>query len=430
MIGNLMRNSFLASAAMFSPPDSAGSDAGDGGEQTVDTGGAAAGESADAGDAGDTGGATGGDAGDAGAAPAATEDHSKPRVETVTDSVRRAVAESKEKAAATKDGKGGKKDKTQTDGATAGDKVAAKAGSETPADGDPATAPQATSGPPNAWNKEAKAIWEGLPDVAKQAITQRETDTAKGVQELRTRYQDIDTAIAPYKAVMTQNNVTPGQAINQLFKWHMELAGPNKVQAFRELAKSFSIDPATIAAAPEATAEKPAGVDQGNNEIPENLRPVITDLETRLKKFEENESAATKAAAQQTWVNWSKDKPHAEKVRGLMANLINSDLALMQAGQPQVSNTIKNGTIDMDAAYQAATFAHPEVRQALLQEDQTRRDKEARAAAEKAKKASAGLRTGAPAGAVDTSKSNAPRVESVKESITRALAEVRGSTQH
>jgi hypothetical protein len=227
---------------------------------------------------------------------------------------------------------------------------------------------------------------------------------------------------------MTQNNVTPAQAISQLFKWHMELAGPNKVQAFQQLAKSFGLDPATIAAAP-AAAEKPADGANPDNTIPENLRPVITNLESRLKAFEEKDSAAMQNAAKQTWTNWSKDKPHAEKVRGLMANLINSDLALIQAGQPQISNTIKDGSIDMDEAYQAATYAHPEVRAALLQEEQARRDKETRAAAEKARKAGASLKSGAPAGTVNGNPNNAPKVETVAESIRRALAEVRG-TQH
>ena len=428
----MIRNFLLSSTAMFAPPDAPGGAPADGGDQVVDTG--------------DTGGATddGGGAppadAPAGAAAAATskEDHAKPRVEGITDSIKRAVSETKERAEAAakaKTTKAASKDKTQPDGAT-GD-AAAKADSEAATDGNTATAQQAASGPPKAWSKEEKALWNDLPETARAAILRREADTEKGVRELQTRYQDIDSAIAPYKAVMTQNNVTPGQAINQLFKWHMELAGPNKVQAFQALAKSFNIDPATIAAASAATTEKPAaGADQGN-EIPENLRPIITDLQTqlrtqneRLKAFDDRESAATKTAAEQTWVNWSKDKPHAETVRVLMAHLINSDLALVQAGQPQVSKTITtDGKIDMDAAYQAAMYAHPEVRATILQEEQAKRDKEARAAAEKARKAGASVRTGAPAGTI-TPTSDKPRVETVAESIKRALAEVRGNTQH
>lgn len=411
----------MLSSAAFSPPDVPGSDpGGDVLEATETTGG----------EGGTEGGAEASPEPAAPSAAAPKEDHAKPRVEPIGDSVKRAVAEETEKAnaAAAKAKTAKSKNSTQA-GAQTGDP--AKPSSDTKTDGNTETAPQAQSAAPKAWSKEEKALWNDLPEPARAAILRREADTEKGVNELRTRYQDIDTAVGPYKAVMTQNNVTPAQAISQLFKWHMELAGPNKVQAFQQLAKSFGIDPATIAAAPATTEAKPAGnADQGNS-IPDNLRPVITNLETRLKTFEEQNAAQARNAAQQTWENWAREKPHAEKVRGLMANLINSDLALMQAGQPQVFNTINPQTmsIDMDAAYEAATYADRGVRATILQEDQAKRDKEARAAAEKAKRAGASLRPGAPAGAVNSNPSNAPRVETVAESIKRALAEVRG-TQH
>lgn len=428
----MIRN-FMTSTAAFSPPDDGGSSGGDVTE-VVDTGGGDTGGD----DAG--GGDTGGNEVPADAAPGvqaaqtSKDDHSKPRVETISDSIKRAVNETNEKAnaaaAAAKAGKKGGKDTTQAGGAKPGD-TAAKPSSETTTDGNTGTAPQAASAPPKAWSKEEKALWNDLPEAARAAITRREADTEKGVQELRTRYQDIDSAVAPYKAVMTQNNVTPAQAITQLFKWHMELAGPNKIQAYVQLGKSFGIDPATVAAAlATQQTEKPADADQGNP-IPENLRPVISGLETRIKSFEEQNALAVQNAAKQTWINWSKDKPYAEKVRGLMANLINSDLALIQAGQPQISNTInpQSMSIDMDAAYQAAVYAHPEVRATLIQEEQAKREREAKAAAEKARKAGTGMRSGAPAAPVGNSQSNAPKVETVAESIRRALAEVRG-TQH
>ena len=354
------------------------------------------------------------------AAERTSVDQDKPRVESVSDSIRRALIESKNKAR-----DAAAKKSTQTDGAKTGDTVTAKSSSETTQTGNTETAPQGKSGAPQAWKAEEKALWDSLPEVARAAITRREADTAKGVQELRQRYQDVDAAIAPYQAVMTQNRVTPGQAINQLFKWHMELAGPNKVEAFKTLAKNFGVDPATLAAAQTSAAP---GADPTNS-IPENLRPVISGLETRIKGFEDNVNAQAQLAAQQTWANWSKDKPHAEKVRALMANLINSDLALMQAGQPQISNTIKNGSIDMDRAYESAVYAHPEVRIAVMQDEQLKRDAAAKAAAVAARKAGTSLRSGAPAGAMNGNSSNAPKVETARESIMRAFAEVRG-TQH
>ena len=340
------------------------------------------------------------------------------RVESIRDSIKGAFKEAKEKAEIKP------ADKTNlkpTNGADAGDKTV-KPSSDTKTTDDTKTALQAKSGPPVSWKAEEKAIWDSLPDAAKAAINRREADTTKGVQELKTKYQDIDTAVAPYHAVMKQNNVTPAQAINQLFKWHMELAGPNKVQAFQQLAKNFGIDPATLAT---VQSQLPNGADQ-NTQIPDNLKPIITGLETRLKSFEEQNALQTQNAAKQTWANWSKDKTHAEKVRGLMANLINSDMALIQAGQPQVSNTINSaGSIDMDAAYNAAIYAHPETRALVLQEEQAKKDAEAKAAAEKARKAAKSLNTGAPAGKLNGSNGSAPKVQSIKDSIVSAIAEVR-----
>jgi hypothetical protein len=358
--------------------------------------------------------------------PSVTENE-KPRVESVTESVRRAFAETKAKAdAAEKAPKPLKTPKSSQDaGATHSDATA-----KTSEDGSTAKTDQgakAPDGPPASWTAAEKQIWPTLPDALKNAVLKHDQNTRKGVAELQTKYQEVDAAIAPYHAVMRQNNVTPGQAINQLFKWHMELAGPNKIEAFRTLAKNFGVDLSTVAAGSNHGAQ--ANADPLSS-LPENLRPIITGLETRLKGFEEQNASAMQIAAKQTWDNWSKDKPHAERVRGLMAQLINGDLALIQAGQPQVSNTIRNGSIDMDSAYNAAIYANPEVRSAILQEEQGKRDAEAKAAAARARKAGASLRSGAPAGPVSGSaNSSAPRAESVKESIVRALAEVRG-TQH
>lgn len=398
---------WLSTVAHFSPPDDLGSGAG--ASETVVPGA----EHVEA------GGTPGAGAPDTAVAGKAAEPQ---RQETPQESVRRALKETKDKTAGTAPAVKDKKSPPAA-GAPTGDAPAKPVSGETPV-GNTEPAPQGGTGAPAAWKAEEKAIWDSLPEVARQAVLRREADTAKGVQELRTKYQEIETAVAPYSATIKQHGKTPGQAVEMLFKWNMELAGPNKVQAFKALAQSFGVDLATLANA-AASPQGAPGAGQ-TNPIPENLRPVISDLETRLKGFEENASAQQQAAAQQTWQNWSKDKTHAEKVRGLMAQLINGDLALIQAGQHQVSNTVKNGSIDMDAAYQAAIYAHPEVRALVLQEEQAARDKTARTAAEAARKAGAGLRPGAPAGARHVDAGGAPRVETVQESIKRALAEVRG----
>lgn len=350
--------------------------------------------------------------------PEAPATEEAPRVETVTQSIRRALKETKEKAAAPK-----APAKTPTEGAPAGGDTVTNVSTTKP-EGNTETISQGSTGAPQSWKAEEKAIWDSLPDIAKSAISRREADTAKGVQELRSRYQDIDAAVAPYAAVLKQNSVSPAQAITKLFQWNMELAGPNKVMAARALLSSFGIDPATLAVAPT-----PGMTQDATQTIPDSIRPVLSSLEARLQGFESSVAAQQQSAAQQQWASWSKDKPHVEQVRALMANLAQSDLALLQAGQPQVSNIIDTNTmtIDMDRAYEAAIYAHPEVRKAVLLDEQKKRDAEAKAAAEKARKAGASMRSGAPAGVLANGRDNTPRAESPRESIQRALAELRGA---
>lgn len=404
-----MKMHFLSSVARFAPPD----DLGGGIAEPTGTG-TPSNDAPAGGSDGTPAGGTGGQQ--------TPQDDAAPRVESISDSIKRAVSETKQKADAGKKPPATQKS-PQTPGAPSGD-VSAKPGSDPTVQGNTETVPQGQTGAPQAWKAEEKAIWESLPELARQAINRREADTAKGVQELRTKYQEIEAAVAPYSATLKSNGKSPGQAIDMLFKWNMELAGPNKVAAFKALAQNFGIDPATLAAA------QPSGTQPGatpQNPIPDNLRPIIDGLETRMKGFESSAAAQAEQAAKQTWVNWSKDKPHAETVRALMANLISSDVSLMQGGQPQVSNTIKNGSIDMDAAYQAAIYAHPEVRQLVLQEEQKKRDDTARAAAAAARKAGGSLRPGAPAGSMPNGKDpSATRVETPRESIQRALSELRG----
>jgi hypothetical protein len=394
----------LLSSATFSPPD----DLGFGSGETV---------SADH----DQGGSTepaGAPSDSASPEPSATEAaQAKPRVETITQSVRRAISETKSKADAAERAPRPPKRSQSSEAAGGPADKPAKTYSEPSADGGPATAPEATSGPPQTWSKEERAIWNDLPEAARATINRREAASARGVHELRSRYQEIDTAVAPYSAVMKQNNVTAGQAINKLFAWHMELAGPNKVAAFRQLAQNFGVDPAALAGGGQ--------YQQPQQQAYQPVNPVISNLEARMNGYEQQNAAAARTAAEQTWANWSQGKPHTEKVRGLMAQLIIGDLNLIQAGQPQISNTIKNGSIDIDAAYQAALYAHPEVRETLLREGYTRRDKEAKAAAERARKTGVSMRSGAPAGTIN-GRDVAPKVETARESIMRALNEVRG----
>jgi hypothetical protein len=227
----------------------------------------------------------------------------------------------------------------------------------------------------------------------------------------------------------------------------MALTGPGKAEAFKALAQNFNVDVSTLAGG--ATAAQGAQDGSGATvTAPAATRdlswvPAVENMQHRITQFEAMTAAQQQSAAQKTVEVWAKDKPHFERVRQKMAQLINMDALLLQQGQPAVNGFIKGDQIDMDAAYEAATWADSEVRGEILREQQERNEaaakeaadkvradaelklrlEKAKADAEKAKRASSSLRPGAPiSGLNGAAPGRQPsRSESVRESIRRAL---------
>ena len=304
-------------------------------------------------------------------------------------------------------------------------------GTETEAQAQPETTA------PEAFSKEAKASWAKVPPTVQAAILKRETDTAKGVEELKNKYKDIDTALTPHMNAIRQHGHTPGQAVNQLFSWFQALSA-NPDVAFPALAKSFGYDLAKFVQAQQA---QPAATDpnaqqaQPAGAIPPELQKYITDLQAELNGIKQSfgkELVGLKstfqqqndAKTQEILSTWSKDKPHFEEVRGLMAQLIQSGAI-----------PIKNEQVDLDGAYQMALYAHPDVRAKVLAEQQAAQQAEAKAKAAalkkqqeeqavKARRAGSSLGGGAPgeAGAQVPGKKGKGR--SVRESILAAREEL------
>src|SRR5262249_13576935 len=98
---------------------------------------------------------------------------------------------------------------------------------------------------PASWTKDAKEIWSEVPERARAEIAKREKDMEKGVKELKSKYKEIDEAIAPYDTVISEFGKTRGQAVGQLFAWFDALA-KNPDQAFPALIQSYKYDPRKV----------------------------------------------------------------------------------------------------------------------------------------------------------------------------------------
>lgn len=315
-----------------------------------------------------------------------------------------------------------------------------------------------SSKPPTAWSRSSKALWDSLPPSIQDEVLRREESSAKGVAELKERHQaevkslkdrtaELETAVAPYDEAIRQAGRTRGQVVDQLFKWHIALAGPNKTAAFRQLAANLGVDIAQLAGV-QRTQEGHEGSTEAGSPPPQvqdmSWAPAFGELQRRLEQYEAATTAQQQASAEKAVQAWAKDKPHFEKVRQRMAQFINADADLVRMGQQPVSGFIKNGDIDMDAAYEAAVWADPELRAELIRSREEEREAAARAVAEKqrleaeqklreekakieaerAKRAAASLKPGAPLSGLNGStatKAAPSRQESVRDSIRRAL---------
>ena len=299
--------------------------------------------------------------------------------------------------------------------------------------------------PPQSWNKNSKNLWDTLPSEIQDQVYKREEDTERGVTQLKSRYHEIDEAVNPYRGLLQQVGKTPGQAITQLFSWHQALASPNKVEAFKALARNYGIDPEEIASGAKASPQE-----SPEETIKERIHPEIVGrlqaneqrqamLENALAMERQARTERQQAEANEAVSRWAQDKPHFEAVRDIMGRMIQLDLNLLDQGQEPINGFVVNGQVDMDAAYNAAIWEHPRTRDLLIRAQTSAAQREiqlkaardakaSKAAAAAAKKAGASLRAGAPlSGAMNgaTAPQAAPN-ESVRDSLRRALSEARG----
>ncbi len=303
---------------------------------------------------------------------------------------------------------------------------------EPPAEPEPAPAP--ATPPPEGWSKEAKAEWAKVPAAVQAAVSKREQDVNKGVQELRQRYSDIDQALAPRMDVIRAHGHTPAQAVNQLFSW-FEALNNNPTVAFPALAQSFRFDLKSLLEAAPAAPAAPAEGGQPEGEVPPAVQAYIKSIEQKLGGMEqaivqrfgalENTFAQqSQAKTEEILAHWAKDKPHYEEVRNLMAHLIGSGAV----------EALPDGRADLDKAYDMALYANPQVRTQLLASqtqaaEKARKDRETaektaqQALADKARKTSVSLSPGAP-GAVAAVGKPKGKGKSVKESLMDSITEL------
>ncbi len=237
-----------------------------------------------------------------------------------------------------------------------------------------ATPKVASVAAPASLSKETRAVWDTLPDIVKNDIIKRESDTAKGVEQLKAKYKPYDDVFAPYQAQLQQIGKTPVEAAAQLLNWQNALANPRtQREAFAALARAHNFDLSTLAAPQGERVANPDGLPP-QIDIRSHLDPIANEVNNLKSYFERERADKVNNDIQ----SFAKDKPHFEKVRVTMGHLINAGIA--QGDNPQAV---------FNDAYEKACRADGEVFSMIQQEEIEKRETEAKAKAEAAAKKAA-----------------------------------------
>jgi hypothetical protein len=300
---------------------------------------------------------------------------------------------------------------------------------------------------PSTWSKEKHALWASLPPEAQEYVQTRERQSQDGVQQLKNGYAQIDAAIHPYKDLIRSYGQDPGTTIRQLFEWNTALAGPHKEQVFAQLAQRFGVDLSRIAPQRQAApGQQLQGAQDPFAPVFQQLQSWQQNIEAQLQQQTQQQQLREVKKAEAEIAAWSKDKPHFERVRPTMKELVGIDDQLVSSGQPSRFGIVRpDGSVDLDRAYKRAIALDDELAGQVAAEEQRKREAEIRAKAEaeaeakaeaeaekKAKeaeeaagkkRAGASLKPRAAGGPIGRTGSPNSRGESVRDTLRRSLRE-------
>jgi hypothetical protein len=290
--------------------------------------------------------------------------------------------------------------------------------------------------PPPAFSKEAKAAWANTPEAVRRAALKREEDVRIGVDslkksyaEMERNYSEIDRALSPHRNVIRSFGHSDAQSISQMFAWFDALS-KRPDESFPVLLRSFNYDPRRLIQNMGYTGgqQQQAQAQQaGGGQIDPQLYNYLSTVEQRLGAQQQMNEAHQMAQTHAILDEFAKSHPHFEKVRRRMGELLNPN---PQTGQ-SIIPLAPEGHVDLQTAYDMACNLDDSIRESMFQERIANERRAAKEAADKARRASAGLRPGAPGGnnTFGSGANKQKQRQSVRESIEAAVAESRGGSR-
>lgn len=285
---------------------------------------------------------------------------------------------------------------------------------------------------PVGWTKEAKDKWDTLDPDIQTAVLKREkevSDGFKGTGEATKRVKNLDSLVEKLVPDHKQFGGSD-RVVENTLQWLSAFRNPNKPYAASQLlaaAQSFGILDEVRNAIGGTTAPNAGKKAETTTSPATTTDPKVAELERKLSMLESHATQQQLVTAKQTIDDWSKDKPHFDKLRGRMTELFNNGTVKMDPSGQFTKATLEE-------AYNAAVRLDNELYQESLDAEKKRIKEELEAEAKRARQAaqlqnarlaSSSIKTSPPAPKVAANvAANNNRKQSVREAIRSAKREV------
>jgi hypothetical protein len=231
---------------------------------------------------------------------------------------------------------------------------------------------------PSTWRPLARAEYDKLPAAVKAEIHRREGDFLNGQAQMRPDAdmgRELRGIMEPYRMLIEAEGGTYALAVRDLFRTAAVLrtgSMQQKQQLIAQTARQFGIDLSPFAQAGQPGQQPQPPAAQGAN--PQQYR------DSRLDAFlaeQQRREQATLAREQQEiegtvtqWMNAT--DAQGQPLRPYLNDVINEAAALVP--QLMAANPGMSRVQALDAAYDRACWAHPEIRTLLAQKQQAELD--------------------------------------------------------
>lgn len=230
---------------------------------------------------------------------------------------------------------------------------------------------------PSTWRPTARAEWAKLPESVRAEIHRRESDFMTGQHQLLpdARFgQNMRGVVEPFRMLIESEGATPELAVQDLLRTAAILRTgtvQQKYQTVANIAQRFGVN---LAAFVPRQGQPGPTLPQSQEYRDPRVDTLLQQMQTQEQQRAQREQRDAETLVS-SWMNEA--DAQGQPLRPYVTDLIN-DMSLM-IPQIKAANPHFSHTQALEAAYERASWANPEIRALLQQQQQTATDAQRRA---------------------------------------------------